>query len=141
MIMVKRHKHKIGYILMLFVTCLFLTAILLKKHTGNEKEQTIGYSTGENTETVEYIPEVIVNETNDSAVEEGRMPAPIQYDPEIMDYDPEDTIYYKTYYDDFHEGKIMNIKYSPHMEIRKELEDYFFDASEIFYLDYLVGMF
>ena len=166
--MVKRYRHKIGYILMLFVTCLFLTAILLKKHTGNEKEQTIGYSTGENTEeidskeiessveevngifsglkqnntqTVEYIPKVIVNETNDSAVEEGRMPAPIQYDPEIMDYDPEDTIYYKTYYDDFQEGKIMNIKYSPHMEIRKELEDYFFDASEIFYLDYLVGMF
>lgn len=81
------------------------------------------------------------NETNDSAVEEGRMPAPIQYDSEIMDYDPEDTIYYKTYYDDFQEGKIMNIKYSPHMEIREELEDYFFDASEIFYLDYLVGMF
>ena len=70
-----------------------------------------------------------------------RIPASTQYDPEIMDYDPEDTIYYKTYYDDFAEGKIMNIDYYPHMEIREELEDYFVDDSEVFYLDYLVSMF
>ena len=71
----------------------------------------------------------------------GRIPAPMQYNPEIMEYDPEDTIYYKTYYDDFAQGKIMNIDYHPHMEIREELEDYFVDDLEIFYLDYLASMF
>lgn len=164
----KRYRHKIGYILMLFVICSFLAAIFVKRYTGNEKEQRTGYATEDNTERinnkevkstveevnetcsglkqddtekVDYIQKVIVNESDDFAIEEGRMPARIQYDSEIMDYDPEDTIYYKTYYDDFYEGRIMNIKYSPHMEIREELEDYFFDNSEIFYLDYLVGMF
>lgn len=92
-------------------------------------------SSGE--ETIRWETE----ETPDTKEVNGRVPGEMQYDPEIKDYDPEDTIYYKTYYDDFHEGWIMHIDYPPCMEIREELEDYFFDDSEIFYLDYLVGMF
>lgn len=91
--------------------------------------------------TVEYVPEVIANKTGDFTVQEGRTPAPMQYDPEIVDYDPEDTIYLKTYYDDFSQGRILYIDYHPHMEIREELEDYFFEDSDMYYLDYLAGMF
>lgn len=83
----------------------------------------------------------IADESLNTEEANGRIPVLMQYDSEIMDYDPEDTIYYKTYYDDFVEGKIMNIDYHPHMEIREELENYFVDDSEIFYLDYLVSMF
>ena len=100
---------------------------------GETQEETVSDEALDNKDTTE----------ESSAVEEvhGRIPASMQYDPEIMTYDPEDTIYYKTYYDDFVEGKIMHIDYHPHMEIREELEDYFVDDSEIFYLDYLVSMF
>lgn len=83
----------------------------------------------------------IIEENFDTKETKGRTPGQMQYDPKIMDYDPEDTIYYKTYYDDFVQGKIMNIDYYPHIEILDEMEDYFADDSEVFYLDNLISMF
>lgn len=83
----------------------------------------------------------IIEENFDTKETKGRTLGQMQYDPKIMDYDPEDTIYYKTYYDDFVQGKIMNIDYYPHNEILDEMEDYFADDSEVFYLDNLISMF
>ncbi len=66
------------------------------------------------------------DETDDTAVEEKHSLIPVrcEWQEGDMDYDPRDTIYYKTYYDDFVRGYIKHIEY-PDINIRGELEDYF----------------
>lgn len=51
-------------------------------------------------------------------------PVTVKWQLRDIDYDPYDTIYYKTYYDNFVRGFIMNIKY-PDINIQEKLEDYF----------------
>ena len=65
-------------------------------------------------------------EIDNSIKEEGYTLIPMEYQWQEGDryYDPEDTIYYKTYYDDFVRGKIRHIEY-PDINIRDELEEYF----------------
>lgn len=56
-------------------------------------------------------------------------------------YDPDDTIYYKSVYDHWRDGILMHIDYSPVMEIREELTDYFPSSPAYGGLKYLAGMF
>lgn len=57
------------------------------------------------------------------------------------DYDPNDTIYHKTYYDDFVRGLTKKIKY-PDVNLQEELEDYFIiDENAYDKTDKLVDMF
>lgn len=73
---------------------------------------------------------------------DGRVPGTMQYDDKVMSYDPNDTIYYKAYYDDFNRGLVMQMDTSPDMKLQDELEDYFIDKNEWYEpLDYLVSMF
>ena len=64
-----------------------------------------------------------ISDEADTSKDSRRVPSVMQPDTDVMTYDPEDTIYYKTYYDDFSEGKIMYIDYAPHMEMKEELEE------------------
>ena len=64
-----------------------------------------------------------ISDEADTSKDSSRVPSVMQPDTDVMTYDPEDTIYYKTYYDDFSEGKIMYIDYAPHMEMKEELEE------------------
>lgn len=83
----------------------------------------------------------ITDETSEwEELENGRLPGEMQYD-ERRVYDPDDTIYHKTYYDDFTQGLIMGIDYYPKVSMEKELEDYFKEGTESRPLDYLVSMF
>lgn len=82
-----------------------------------------------------------ISDETDTSKDSSRVPSVMQPDTDVMTYDPEDTIYYKTYYDDFSEGKIMYIDYAPHMEMKEELEDYFEEDSNYDSLDRLVSMF
>ena len=142
------------FIVLFSILCIFMIFGIMRKCASSVEEQEIRYfawksdkenliQTKDKFEIVVYDQDDIDDEKEYPTVEKNdrRIPALMQYDSEIMTYDPEDTIYYKTYYDDFFQGKIMNIDYNPHMEILEELEDYFVDDSEIFYLDYLVSMF
>lgn len=99
-----------------------------EEHLDKEQEETTVTDEEKNT----------VEEENRT---EGRTPDMSRLGRGAGSYDPDDTIYYKTYYDNFAQGKIMHIDYHPRMEIREELEDYFTDVSDIWYLDNLTGMF
>lgn len=68
------------------------------------------------------------------------VPMKYQWQEGDMDYDPEDTIYYKTYYDDFVRGKIQHIEY-PDINIKGELEEYFLHEDDFERWDNLVEMF
>lgn len=64
-------------------------------------------------------------EENDSSTKEeghSRYPGQIKWQEGYRGYDPEDTIFYKTYYDD--SGRERRIKY-PEINMRDELEEYF----------------
>ena len=148
------HNHNKKIICLFSILCVFLIFGIVRKCANNVEEQEIRYfawksdkenikQTKDEVEKAIYNQDDIGDEREYPTVEKAdrRIPALMQYDPEILTYDPEDTIYYKTYYDDFFQGKIMYIDYNPYMEIRKELEDYFVDDSKVFYLDYLVSMF
>lgn len=111
------------------------TVVLIPGCSGRQEE----YPDGETEETTTADEEK--NTVEEENRTEGRTPDVSRPGRNVCTYDPEDTIYYKTYYDDFVQGKIMHIDYTPRMEIRKELEDYFTDASGIRCLDNLAGMF
>lgn len=111
------------------------TVVLIPGCSGRQEE----YPDGETEETTTADEEK--NTVEEENRTEGRTPDVSRLGRNVCTYDPEDTIYYKTYYDDFVQGKIMHIDYTPRMEIRKELEDYFTDASGIRCLDNLAGMF
>lgn len=68
------------------------------------------------------------------------VPMKYQWQEGDMDYDSEDTIYYKTYYDDFVRGKIQDIEY-PDINIKGELEEYFLHEDDFEKWDNLVEMF
>lgn len=70
----------------------------------------------------------------------SRQPAQLRLEEGRRTYDPEDTIYYKSYYDEFRRGYILNISYEPRIEMHEELGDYFVDG-DIFYWEKLVAMF
>lgn len=73
--------------------------------------------------------------------ESRRIPGVREHGSDWRPYDHEDTVYYKHFYDDFAVGKIMTIDYSPHVEDREKLEDYFTEETDIRQLDHLVSMF
>ena len=85
--------------------------------------------------------EQTISDEADTSKDSSRVPSVAQPDGDVMTYDPENTIYYKTYYDDFTIGKIMHIDYTPYMEMKEELEDYFEEESNYAFLDHLVSMF
>lgn len=68
------------------------------------------------------------------------IPMELQWRKGDMDYDPEDTIYYKNYYDDYTKGKARHIKY-PDINIKDELEEYFLYEYDYEKWDTLVEMF
>ena len=68
------------------------------------------------------------------------IPMELQWQKGDMDYDPEDTIYYKNYYDDFVKGKVRHIEY-PDINIKNELEEYFLYGDDYEKWDNLVEMF
>lgn len=106
------------------------------KSAMEERRDPVGEGAGDfTTETERYS---VAGEGDGTG---GRKPMPYEYVPDLMDYDVEDTIYYKNYYDNFVGGLVEHMDYSPRMEMRGELDDYFTDDSEIFQLDYLVSMF
>lgn len=67
-----------------------------------------------------------------------RYPAPIKWQEGYHGYDPEDTIFYKSYYDDSISGR--HIKY-PKIHMRDELEEYFLYRYDAEKWDNLVEMF
>ena len=82
-------------------------------------------------------------EETDNITEEKKhtlIPMECQWKEGDMDYDPEDTIYYKNYYDDFVRGKVRHIEY-PNVNIRGELEEYFLYEYDYKKWDNLVEMF
>lgn len=69
-----------------------------------------------------------------------RQPAKSEWGDRVA-YDIDNTIYYKTVYDHWSRGIMMHIDYSPVMEIREELTDYFPSDRAYGRLKYLAGMF
>ncbi|MBD5550558.1 MAG: hypothetical protein HDQ96_05185 [Lachnospiraceae bacterium] len=97
----------------------------------NETGQSIGWikskeSTGENESFAEE--------------EHHLIPMECQWEDGDRDYDPNDTIYYKTFYDDFARGWIRHIEY-PNIDIKEELGDYFLFEDDFEKWDNLVEMF
>jgi len=91
------------------------------------------------------IKEDILSEKTETHVnaDEQKSPIPLmpQWQPEDRTYDPDNTIYYKTYYDDFVRGYIMCINF-PNINLKEEIEDYFtMDEKGNVKIDYLADLF
>jgi len=91
------------------------------------------------------MEEDIISEKTESHVnvDEQKSLTPLrpQWQPEDRTYDPNNTIYYKTYYDHFSRGYIMHIKF-PDINLKKEIEDYFtMDQKGNVEIDSLVDLF
>jgi len=77
---------------------------------------------------LEDIKEDIRSKKTESHVnvdeQKSLIPLMPQWQPEDRTYDPDNTVYYKTYYDDFVRGYIMCINF-PNINPKEEIEDYF----------------
>lgn len=149
----KNNRYKTGFKFVLGIAFGIVALVCLTaRHTGINKgvdsdlEKTVNFTTNAKNPirkeaddtTIEAGEHFVMREDKTS----GRVPKSYEYIQDLMDYDPEDTIYYKDYYDDIIVGVEEHIDYSPHMEIREELEDYFTDdLNEFHRLDYMVSMF
>ena len=91
------------------------------------------------------IKEDILSEKTETHVnaneQKSLIPLMPQWQPEDRTYDPDNTIYYKTYYDDFVRGYIMCINF-PNINLKEEIEDYFtMDEKGNVKIDYLADLF
>ena len=105
-------------------------------------------NTAQNSKSVDLeiaMEEDIISEKTESHVnvDEQKSLTPLmpQWQPEDRTYDPSNTIYYKTFHDDFVRGYIMCINF-PNINLKEEIEDYFtMDQKGNVKIDYLVDLF
>lgn len=83
-----------------------------------------------------------IGKTDYSIMEERHTLIPMEYQWQEgdMDYDPNDTIYYKNYHENFVRGRIWDMEY-PDINIKDELEGYFLYEDDFEKWDNLVEMF
>ena len=88
------------------------------------------------------ITEIRTEDNTETLPEENiRIPLKAQWQDGDIEYDPNNTIFHKTFYDDFVNGLILDIKH-PDVNLQKELKDYFVREKNLFIkADMLVDMF
>lgn len=135
----------IGLVCLALMGCTFNAEIVKESGASERSEQSANLNEPpeESEKTAEQDePEEMAEEKNRATEEKKHTLVPMKYQWQEgdMDYDPEDTIYYKTYYDDFVRGKIQHIEY-PDINIKGELEEYFLHEDDFEKWDNLVEMF
>lgn len=139
-----------GEMILTAVACLMLAGCGTDAQKGEETaavEET-GQAAGQSETAGETDGSTVFNESEKntaeavSSTEEEHILLPMEYQWQEgdMDYDPEDTIYYKTYYEDFVRGYIKHIEY-PDINSKDEMEAYFRYEDDFEKWDNLVEMF
>ena len=85
-----------------------------------ENRENIAETSIENNDVLKNMEEALSPESNRGELK----PLKPQWQADDRTFNPEDTIYYKTFYDDFVQGSIMDIKF-PDINHKDNLDDYF----------------
>lgn len=112
-------KFKILILIMLFTASVSSCRLVTQNKDESMQTHTLEESAGDNHVNIsqEQQDEVATDKKE-------RTPVMAQWQTGDIDFDYQDTVYYKTFYEGFREGKTMDIRY-PEVNIQEDMEDYF----------------
>ena len=134
-----KNKYQTAFLLTLLFILLICLAGCTEYTESSEENEEIN---SEEPSEENGITEIRTEDNTETLPEENiRIPLEGQLQDGDIEYDPYNTIFHKTFYDDFVNGLILHIKH-PAVNLQKELKDYFIREKNLFLkADMLVDMF
>ena len=112
-------KFKILILIMLFTASVSSCRLVTQNKDESMQTHTLEESAGDNhVNILQEQQDEVATDTKE------RTPVMAQWQTGDIDFDYQDTVYSKTFYEGFREGKIMDIRY-PEVNIQEDMKDYF----------------